>query len=111
MPTISQLPSATLISAADEIPISQGGALHATSVGALLATTQPGITLASPCLLGRTSIGSGGPEQIETGVGINLLEGTLVADGLDHAEFASLPSLSAQANLVVSRGCYGPLAL
>ena len=35
-------------------------------------------------------------------MGINLLEGTLVADGLDHAEFASLPSLSAQANLVVS---------
>jgi hypothetical protein len=41
MPTISQLPTLADVTAADAIPVSQNGATHSVSVGALLASTQP----------------------------------------------------------------------
>jgi len=102
MPTISQLPSASAVSAADEIPISQAGVARSASVGTLLAPVQPAIILSSPALLGRNSIGSGGPEQVQVGVGVNLSGGTLVADGLDHSGFPSVSALSVDAELVIS---------
>lgn len=102
MPTISQLPQASSVSAADEVPISQAGVARAASVGALLSTAQSVIIVDSPSLLGRQSLGSGGPEQIDIGTGITLSAGTLVADGLDHAIFPATTSLSAQSELVIS---------
>ena len=102
MPTIAQLPSANAASSADEVPLSQGGSARAISVGALLASTQPAIVVDSPSLLGRTSLGSGGPEQVDVGAGVNLASGTLVADGLDHAAYPVVPSLSIGSDLVVS---------
>jgi hypothetical protein len=102
MPTISQLPPADSVSPADEVPISQAGALRAASVGSLLASVQPLITVDSASLLGRTSIGSGSPEQVEVGLGVNLSSGTLVADGLDHASFTLASTLSIGSDLVVS---------
>jgi hypothetical protein len=77
MPTISQLPSADTISASDLIPISQGGSVHSISVGALLAQTQPAIIAGPPSLLGRFSIGPGGPDSIAVGDGLALNNGTL----------------------------------
>ena len=91
-----------MVSAADEIPVSQGGAARAISVGALLASTQPAIIVQSPALLGRTSIGAGGPEQIDLGIGLTLSTGTLVANGLDHATFPTATKLSAESDLVIS---------
>ena len=102
MPTITQLPSATAVSAADEMPISQGGTARAASVGVLLASTQPAIIIASPSLLGRASIGSGGPEQVGVGSGMAISGGTLVATGLDHAAFPTVSSLAAGSDLVIS---------
>ena len=102
MPTISQLPSASSVAAADELPISQGGTARATSVGALLASTQAAIIVGSPSLLGRTSLGPGGPEQVDIGLGMSLSGGTLAADGLDHAEFPVASSLSTASDLVIS---------
>ena len=102
MPTISQLPLATSVSAADEVLISQGGTARATLVGALLASAQPAITIDPPSLIGRTSLGSGGPEQVDVGVGINLSGGTLVADGSDHAVFPIESSFSIESDLVIS---------
>jgi Fibronectin type III domain len=102
MPTISQLPPATTVSAADEVPVSQGGTARAASVGTLLASTQPAIIVASPSLLGRTSLGSGAPEQIDVGIGVSLSGGTLVADGLDHAVFPVASTLSVESDLVIS---------
>jgi hypothetical protein len=102
MPTISQLPSANPVSAADEMPISQGGTARATSVGALLASAQSVIILSSPALLGRTSLGSGGPEQIDVGLGLSLSSDTLIADGLDHAAFPAASGLSVLSDLVIS---------
>ena len=102
MPTISQLPSATPITAADQVPISQGGTARAASVGALLASAQPAIIVDSPSLLGRTSLGSGGPEQINVGLGVSLSGGTLAANGSDHANFSPVSSLPAASDLVIS---------
>jgi hypothetical protein len=101
MPTISQLPPATSISASDAVPVSQGGTARSVSVGSLLATTQPAIIVQTGSLLGRTSIGSGTPEPVSIGPGISLSNGTLAATGLDHAGFPALPSLVTNAELVI----------
>ncbi|WP_428533541.1 hypothetical protein [Rhodopila sp.] len=102
MPTISELPVAASVSAADEVLISQGGTARATLVGSLLASAQSAITVDSPSLIGRSSLGSGGPEQVNIGIGINLSGDTLVANGSDHAAFPAAASLSLQSDLVIS---------
>jgi hypothetical protein len=102
MPTISQLPAATSVSAADLMPISQGGSAAAVAVGTLLASTQPAIIVQSPALLGRISLGSGGPEQVDVGTGVNISQGSLVATGLDHAGFPVVSSLNTASDLVIS---------
>ena len=83
MPTISRLPSADPVSASDLIPISQNGSVRSVAVGALLAQTQPAIIASSPSLLGRTSIGSGGPDVIAIGEGLTIRSGALVANNFD----------------------------
>jgi hypothetical protein len=58
--------------------------------------------MSSPSLLGRISIGSGGPEQVDIGIGIGLSGTALVADGLDHSAFPAVSSLSIESDLVIS---------
>ena len=90
MPTISQLPPANAVSATDEVPISQAGT-DALCVGrrafGVGTTRDYRRTLLS--LLGRTSLGSGSPEQVDLGLGLSLSNGTLIADGLDHCGFCT----------------------
>ena len=81
MPTIPQLPAAGPITAADELPLSQDGVTRGATVGELLAGTQPAIITATGTLLGRTSVGSGGPEQVAVGTGLAVAGGTLAATG------------------------------
>lgn len=81
MPTIPQLPPAASVTAADEIPISQGGSAMSMAVGTLLAGTQPAIITPSGSLMGRVSAGSGGPESINIGAGLVLSGGTLAVVG------------------------------
>jgi hypothetical protein len=87
MPTISQLPSSDQVTASDEIPVSQAGATHAVTVGTLLASTQPAVISGSGTLLGRVSIGPGGPESIAVGMGLLLNDASLGASGADHATY------------------------
>lgn len=87
MPTISQLPSIALVTPSDEIPVNQAGATHSVSVGTLLASMQPAVISESGMLLGRVSLGPGGPESIAVGIGLLLNDGTLAASGLDHATY------------------------
>ncbi len=87
MPTISQLPAASQVTAADQIPISQGGTACSVNVGALLAGTQPAILAPTGSLLGRTSLGPGGPDSIGVGLGLLLSNSTLVATGAEQASF------------------------
>jgi Fibronectin type III domain len=102
MPTISQLPPTSSVSASDAIPVSQGGTARAASVGVLLASTQPAIIVDSASLIGRSSLGQGGPEQVEVGVGMTLSNGSLHADGSDHANYPSIATLAIDSDLVIS---------
>jgi hypothetical protein len=87
MPTIDELPVATSVSSADEVPISQSGTARSVSVGNLLASTQPAIMAPTGCLLGRISLGAGGPEPIAIGTGLALAGSMVQANGTDHASF------------------------
>ncbi len=102
MPTISQLPAASRVTAADQLPISQGGAACSVSVGTLLAGTQPAVLAATGSLLGRTSLGPGGPESVEVGIGLLLNVDTLVANGADHASFPVQGTLTLTDEAVLS---------
>jgi len=79
MPTIQQLPPAGSVDPADEIPISQSGTTRSVIVGDLLASTQPAISVPTGTLLGRNSVGPGGPESVDIGSGLVLSGGTLSA--------------------------------
>ena len=87
MPTIPQLPTASQVTAADELPISQSGVTREVTVGDLLAGLQPAITVPTGSILGRVSVGPGGPEPVGTGLGLALTGGELGATGKDHAGF------------------------
>ncbi len=102
MPTISQLPAADTVSASDLVPISQGGSAHAISVGTLLAQTQPAIMIAPPSLLGRYSLGTGGPDTIALGVGLTLNNGTLSSSSFDLTSLPLQTSLDLDDQIVVT---------
>jgi hypothetical protein len=104
MPTISQLPVATSVTAADELPVSQEGTTHAVSIGTLLAGTQPAIIAETGSLLGRISLGAGSPESVTIGEGLALKAGTLVASPLDLTSLPHQTTLSISDNAVVNSG-------
>ena len=87
MPTIPQLPSATATGAQDELPVSQGGITRAVTVAELLSGTQQAIEVPSPSILGRSSLGPGGPEALAPGLGLAVQNASLLANGADHAAF------------------------
>ena len=90
MPTISQLPIAAEVTAADEIPVSQAGVTHSVSIGTILASTQPAIISDPGTLLGRISLGAGGPETITVGTGLLLNGGTLAVSTSNTYSITSL---------------------
>lgn len=104
MPTIPHLPAADPVSASDLLPISQQGAVRAITVGALLAQTQPAIVAPSPSLLGRISIGPGGPDAIAIGDGLTIRDGALVANAFDPAVMPLQTALSPTDQVVVISG-------
>lgn len=102
MPTLSQLPAATAVTAADTIPVSQAGTLRSASLGVVFQSIQPTISVDSPSLVGRTSLGPGGPEQVDVGAGLSIVGSTLCANGLDHGSFPVASSLDPDIQLVAS---------
>jgi hypothetical protein len=104
MPTIDQLPSLSAVYPADEIPLSHGGAAQSISVGTLLSGVQPAIQAPAGTLLGRVSLGPGGPEPISVGTGLGLQSSVLNATGADHADFPSQTVLEPSDQAVVSSG-------
>ena len=109
MTTIAQLPPAVSVGANDLLPLSQAGSLYAVSVSQITASLQPIINVPTGDLLGRQSIGSGGPEAIGIGAGLALASGQLFADGTDHAGFPVQGAMSLSDDVVISAG--GPPAL
>ncbi|MBV8398268.1 MAG: hypothetical protein JOZ17_05970, partial [Acetobacteraceae bacterium] len=104
MPTIPQLPAAGPITAADELPLSQSGATRAVTVGELLADTQPAIIAPTGTLLGRNSLGPGGPEPVSVGTGLALSDGAIGATGEDHTGFPVQPVLTPTDEVVLNSG-------
>ena len=104
MPTIGQLPSLSAVDPADEIPLSHGGMTQSISVGTLLSGVQPAILAPTGTLLGRESLGLGGPESISVGVGLGLQSCVLAATGADHASFPSQTVLEPSDQAVLSSG-------
>ena len=104
MPTISQLPVLSSIDPADEIPLNHGGVTQSISVGTLLSGTQPAILAPTGTLLGRVSLGSGGPEPISVGVGLGLEASDLTATGADHAGFPTQTLLEPSNQAVLNSG-------
>lgn len=102
MPTITQLPAATDISSADELLVSQGGTARAATVSQVLASTQPAISVASGTLLGRISLGPGGPEPVSIGSGLALGAGDLVATGADHIGFPVQTALQSTDEVILN---------
>jgi hypothetical protein len=104
MPTIGQLPALGQVDPADEIPLSHAGAAQSVSVSTLLATTQPAIQAPTGTLLGRVSLGPGGPEPIVAGIGLVLQGSSLDATGGDHASFPIESTLQPTDQAVLSSG-------
>ena len=104
MPTIPQLPAATGTGAEDEIPLSQSGITRSVTVSELLANVQSSIQMPSQTLLGRVSLGPGGPESISVSNGVALQGQSLVATGADHAGFSAESSLTLSDDVIVNAG-------
>jgi hypothetical protein len=81
MPTLEQLPQVVAANSPDLILLDQNGETCVVSVATLLEPVQPRLTLASGVLLGRASIGPGGPEPIGVGGGLAIQEGQLMLAG------------------------------
>jgi len=80
MPTIAKLPPAGSLSPTDVLPIDQGSGTNGVTLGSLLAGQQAAILAPSGTLLGRVSLGEGGPEAVTLGSGLVLTSGTLSFD-------------------------------
>lgn len=102
MPTIPQLPAATGAGNADELPLSQAGVTRSVSVSELLSGVQSAITLPNGALLGRTSLGPGGPEPVALGAGLAVQGGALVATGADHLGLPVTQSVAVTDEVIVN---------
>jgi hypothetical protein len=78
MPTIDQLDPVVACADSDLLPVSQGGAARRVTRAQLLAGVQTQVSL-GPGLLGRSSLGMGGPERIAVGPNLKLADGVLSA--------------------------------
>ena len=87
-----------------------GRELYSVSVSQLTANLQPLITVPTGDLLGRQSIGAGGPESIAVGTGLALSAATLAANGGDHAGFPLQAAMSLSDELVINTQQHAGLA-
>jgi hypothetical protein len=104
MPTIPQLPVANTVTAQDELPLSQNGITYSVTIGELLSGTQPVIELPTGTVLGRASLGPGGPEALTLGPGVVIESPNLQANGGDHKYFAEQPTLTLTDQAILNSG-------
>jgi len=104
MTTIAELPAVATVGPGDLLPLSQAGLTYSVSVSQLTASLQPVINVPTGDLLGRKSAGVGGPESVALGAGLALSDGTLAANGGDHAGFPLQAAMSLSDNIVVETG-------
>lgn len=102
MTTIPQLPTVPDAGPTDLIPLSQNGTLYAASVAQITAGLQTEILLPTGDILGRASAGTGEPEALTLGAGLELSVTTLAANGEDHLGFPLLGTFQLDAELIVN---------
>jgi hypothetical protein len=90
MPTIDELAPATAASDSDELLSNQNGISRKVTRAQLVAGLQPQLGVPSGKLLGRSSAGTGGPEQVSVGSNLVLNAGTLSATAAPF-QIAKLP--------------------
>ena len=90
MPTIEDLPPVVAAADTDELPAFQSGECRKVTRAQLLAGMQVGIAVAPNALLGRSSSGTGAPENIAVGQNLRLSAGVLT--GPAPFTSASLPA-------------------
>ena len=71
------------MSPTDTIPIDQGNGTNAVTLAAFFAGQQPAIIAPTGSLLGRVSLGAGGPETVGLGAGLVLNAGTISVNAAD----------------------------
>ncbi len=81
MPTIANLPVAAALSSTDVMPIDQGNGTNGVTLATLFAGQQTAIMTPTGTLLGRVSLGSGGPETVSLGTGLVISGGTIAVGG------------------------------
>jgi hypothetical protein len=81
MPTIAKLPAAGTLSPTDVMPIDQGNGTNGVPLATLFAGLQTAIVTPTETLLGRVSLGSGGPETVSLGTGLVMSGGTIAVGG------------------------------
>ena len=79
MPTIDELAPATSASDSDEFIVSQAGIARRITRAQVLNGLQPQVVITKGALLGRSSMGTGGPEVIDIGQNLALNGNTLSA--------------------------------
>ena len=104
MTTIAQLPPAASVGSSDLLPLSQDGVLYSVAVAQLTLDLQPLIEAPTGTLLGRQSLGTGGPETITVGTGLSLAGGAVSANGADHAGFPVQAAFSLADEVVINHG-------
>jgi hypothetical protein len=102
LPTIPQLPVATSTGSADELPVSQAGITRSVSVAELLGGVQPAITLPPSTLLGRVSLGPGGPEPVAVGIGLTVEGANIVATAVDHTTLPSVSAIAPSDDIIIN---------
>ena len=102
MPTIPQLPQAQMADPGDEIPVSQGGVTRSVTVSEVLSGTQAAIELPSGSLLGRVSLGPGGPEPVTVGLGLTISQGTLTATGAEETGYVLETALNLNDDVIAN---------
>lgn len=112
MPTLEQLAQVAAANPPDLVLLDQDGETCVVSVGTLLEPVQPRLTLASGVLLGRVSIGAGGPEPVGVGSQLAIQNGKLVLDAnglapLDSPAFTGTLSLGAAVSRIGFFGAEG----
>ncbi|MGE4481999.1 collagen-like protein [Acidocella sp.] len=102
MTTIAQLPAASSVGEGDLLPLSQAGLVYSVTVAGLRSGLQSTINVPSGALLGRVSVGTGGPEAVSVGDGLAIESGALMATGADHAEFPIQAALGLSDDVVIN---------
>jgi hypothetical protein len=102
MPTIPQLPPGQMADPGDEIPVSQNGITRSLTVAEVLTGTQAAIELPSGSLLGRVSLGPGGPEPVSVGIGLVIAQGSLTANGTDQANYVLENAINLNDQVIVN---------